>query len=254
MKKAKVLFFLLFIIMLAGCGKDEVGESDSPAVEDTNEEISMTDVETETADNETETKEEINSDDFRVVTDEGTEWSGMLRQDGILTADINQDGQNDVIRIVSQELEGSLYITEFAIELGGDDTVYSLENEYYDASFEKLEWLDMDCDGSREVLFLFDTHGGGGQGTHDIMMFSDKELVQISSSLEPAVEIENGAYLDDIYYIEKVLYGEEEKLLVRQYMYGEDGHSDGIGDVVSIVSLDSDTSSLIADVSWIENY
>lgn len=225
MKKAKVLFILLMTLTLAGCSKDVSEESRS-----------------------------LDINDLQTVTDEGIEWSNMLKQDGILTADINQDGQDDVIRIACQELEGSMYITEFTIKLGGSDTVYSMEEEYYDASFEKLELLDVDGDGSREVLFLFDTHGGGGQGTHDIMMFNDSELVQISSSLEPALEMENEAYLDGIYYIEKVLYGEEEKLLVRQYMYGEDGHSDGIGDVVSIVSLDSDTSSLIADVSWAEKY
>ncbi len=59
--------------------------------------------------------------------------------------------------------------------------------------------------------------------------------------------------IDGIYDIEKVEYNKEaEKLLVRQYVYGADGHADGIGDMVSIVCLDYKSGLLKSEQSWLE--
>ncbi len=59
--------------------------------------------------------------------------------------------------------------------------------------------------------------------------------------------------MDGIYDIEKVEYNKEaEKLLVRQYVYGANGHVDEIGDMISIVYLDYESGLLKSEQSWLE--
>ncbi|MEG1459552.1 MAG: hypothetical protein RSJ40_09620, partial [Acetivibrio sp.] len=58
--------------------------------------------------------------------------------------------------------------------------------------------------------------------------------------------------IDGIYNIEKIEYKEDIKFLVRQYIWGENGHADTIGDMVSIISFDEEKNSFIVEESWLE--
>ena len=59
--------------------------------------------------------------------------------------------------------------------------------------------------------------------------------------------------IDGIYDIEKVLQDGEEKLLAYQYVWGAEGHSDAVGNMVSEVSFRKESNSFSAEKSWIEN-
>lgn len=129
--------------------------------------------------------------------------------------------------------------------------------EEYDASFEKLKLLDIDQDGSKEILLLFDTHGAGGNGTHDFYILKyDAEgfYTKVINTVDGiSVHIKETWEMDGIYDIEKAEYNKEaEKLLVRQYVYGENGHVDEIGDMVSIVYFDHKSGLLKSEQSWLE--
>jgi hypothetical protein len=68
-------------------------------------------------------------------------------------------------------MEGSLYIKLLSVTLEGKEYPYVVHD--YDATFLKLATLDsVDASGASVpiLLLFFDTHGGGGQGTHDILM------------------------------------------------------------------------------------
>ena len=68
-----------------------------------------------------------------------------------------------------------------------------------------------------------------------------------------SVHIKETWEMDGIYDIEKAEYNKEaEKLLVRQYVYGENGHVDEIGDMVSIVYFDHKSGLLKSEQSWLE--
>lgn len=190
------------------------------------------------------------ADLLEIVDDESDTISNCIIKNGKVTADLNQDGKDDSVKMSYMELEGSKYISKFEIIIAGDSNKYLIEN--YIATFEKIELFDVNQDGMHEVFLVFDSRGAGGEGTRDIYIFDFKKLEKVSSSLEPEIKIENGNYLDDIYSIEKVTYNMGERLLVRQYMYGENGHVDSKGDVVSIVLFDSGKKKFIAEKSWIE--
>lgn len=216
----KYLIFFISIIVLAGCQSKENSEN------------------------------HLEVSNINPVEDEGDEWTSIILKEGELITDLNADGCDDVIKISYKNIEGSNCISNFEIIIMGDSSVYSIKN--YDASFEKLERMDIDKDGVEDIIFLFDTHGSGGQGTHDIFLFNHSSLKKLSSSLDINEELKAENNVDDIYFMEKIIYNEEERLLVRQYLYGEEGHADGKGDMVSIVSFDSSTDAFIKELSWLE--
>jgi hypothetical protein len=70
-------------------------------------------------------------------------------------------------------MEGTWYIKLISVTLEGKEYPYVIHD--YDATFLKLATLDsVDASGTpvTTLLLFFDTHGGGGQGTHDILMLT----------------------------------------------------------------------------------
>lgn len=191
------------------------------------------------------------------IDDPAAEWSRILQNDGILNADINGDGQDDLVKITYIELEGSRYIEAFELSLAGLEHTFKIEENPYDASFVKMLLYDFDKDNTDEIMLLFDTHGGGGEGTHDLYMLRQDSDNLTGEKISPYVEdfeYEDSSWtIDGIYDIEKVLQDGEEKLLAYQYVWGAEGHSDAVGNMVSEVSFRKESNSFSAEKSWIEN-
>ena len=189
------------------------------------------------------------------IIDNADEWSKTLQADGSLVADLNGDSKDDTIQIEYDEKEGSQYIKKIEMVIEDSSNPFILSE--YDASFEKLKLFDFDQDNKNELVIMFDTHGAGGQGTHDIyvLWLNSDEIIakQMNNPItEDLVDIESTWNIDGIYNIEKVEYKEDIKFLVRQYIWGENGHADTIGDMVSIVSFNEEKNSFIAEESWLE--
>lgn len=189
------------------------------------------------------------------VEDDSEEWSRELLTTGTLTADLNKDGVEDIVRMETAEMEGSTYITRFEVILSGIESGF-LISETYDASFEKMKMVDIDRDTDEELLILFNSHGAGGQGTHDLYVLwlrEDGIAARKTDTVDAvSVSIEPDWNVDGIYDIEKVEHNGEKKLLVRQYMWSDDGHANRVGDLVSVVSYDSESGLLKAEEAWIE--
>ena len=191
------------------------------------------------------------------IDDPAEEWSSILQKDGILNADINGDGQNDMLKVTYIEMEGSQYIDEFELSIAGMENTFKIEESPYDASFVKMLLYDFDKDNIDEIMLLFDTHGGGGEWTHDIYMLRQDSDRITGGKISPYVEnleYEDSSWnVDGIYDLEKVLQNGEEKLLVYQYVWGTEGHSDAVGNMVSEVSFQKESNSFSAEKSWIES-
>lgn len=189
------------------------------------------------------------------VIDNADEWSKILLTDGILVTDLNGDGKDDNIQVIYGEKEGSKYIIKFEVAIADGSEPFTISE--YDASFEKLKIFNFDQDNAEELVIMFDTHGAGGQGTHDIFVLwlnSNKIIAKQMNNptAEDLADIEATWNIDGIYNIEKVEYKEDIKFLVRQYIWGENGHADTIGDMVSIVLFNEEKNSFIIEESWLE--
>lgn len=188
------------------------------------------------------------------INSQTSEWTAKLSEAGELEIDLNMDEQADYISLANVNMEGSQLISKFEVAIAGCANNFIIEN--YDASFEKLELFDFDGDGLEELIIMFDTHGGGGQGTHDIYVLWLKdtciEAHKLDTLVELTIDVDASYNIDGVYSFEKVLYNGQEKLLVRQYMWGEEGHADMIGDMVSIVTLSKDRTQFVAEESWIQ--
>ena len=164
---------------------------------------------------------------------------------------------DDLVKITYIELEGSRYIEAFELSLAGLEHTFKIEENPYDASFVKMLLYDFDKDNTDEIMLLFDTHGGGGEGTHDLYMLRQDSGKLTGKKISPYVEdfeYEDSSWtIDGIYDIEKVLQDGEEKLLAYQYVWGAEGHSDAVGNMVSEVSFRKESNSFSAEKSWIEN-
>ena len=99
------------------------------------------------------------------------EWTKSLRELGKIQ--INIDGCKGFISIKNNVREGASYIGHMEIAFKDKETPYIIED--YDATFEKLSTFDVDNDGNKELLVLFNSHGNGGQGTHDLMIFKEEK-------------------------------------------------------------------------------
>lgn len=182
------------------------------------------------------------------------EWPAKLAESGELEINLNMDEQADLISLVNVNVEGAQLISKFEVLISGCKNNFIIEN--YDASLEKLELFDFDGDGIEELIIMFDTHGGGGQGTHDIYVLWLKdsciEAHKLDTLVELTIDVDPTYNFDGVYSFEKVLYNGREKLLVRQYMWGEEGHADAKGEMVSIVTLSKDKTRFVAEESWIQ--
>jgi hypothetical protein len=72
-----------------------------------------------------------------------------------------------------KEMEGSRFIDELKVEFEGYENPFILT--YYIAHIVDLRTSDSDGDGKRELILFFDSHGNGGQGTHDFFLFTPGE-------------------------------------------------------------------------------
>ncbi len=183
-------------------------------------------------------------------------WNESLSLNGKIDADLNEDGYPDRVQLEYEEKEGSMYISRFECEISGISSLFVLQD--YDAAFEKLELFDFNEDGMNEIIFMYDTHGTGGEGTHDIYVLwieTDFLKVQkIAPDIQGRCGLEEYWNVDGIYSLDKCLYKGQEKVVVRQYVWGKDGHADQIGDAVSIVSLNETDSCFVAEDSWLDRF
>lgn len=242
MKKYVLACIMAIILIIAGCSDQKADK----------ERKNINTVHSNQKIHEEETK---NTNQITPIMDHADQWSKIILKYNKLKADLNDDGEKDDIKILYEEREGSKYMKKFSLILSNVKRPFFIED--YDASFEKLELFDIDQDGNREILLLFDTHGAGGNGTHDFYIlkydaegFRTKVINTVDGISVHRKETWN---MDGIYDIEKVEYKKEaEKLLVRQYVYGANGHVDEIGDMVSIVYLDYKSGLLKSEHSWLE--
>lgn len=190
-------------------------------------------------------------------------WVPYLNENGQLTVDVNGDGINDLFRIEYVDKEGGIYIAlfEFALGEGGQFTISESSSplEDYDAQLEAIELLDFNGDGTEELILMFNTHGAGGCGTHEIfVLWPDEENRITSQKIDSYVELSEDnqiqtsedTYFDMIYRIQKIVYEGKERLMTYQSMW-EGTHSNGTGDLVSIVTLDRDSNMFKAEQAWL---
>lgn len=241
----KKMMFIVGIILLisTGCSKEVIDTEN--LTESSESEVSIhVDV----------NDEQGNTNQVSSLPSQASTWTETLRETHELSFDLNNDNQEDVIYISYEEKEGSPYIKKFEVKVSGSDTSFVIED--YDASFEKLETIDFDKDSTDELLILFDTHGGGGQGTHDIFVLSIENgllyVYNIKSVINEKAEIDASWNIDDPYTFEKVLYNETEEILIRQYVWDEQGHSNHIGDLISIISFSKENNNFFSKNSWME--
>ena len=238
MKKNICVILGVFIVLaMAGCNSNS-DERNSGNSEQANKE-----------------DEHFNKSQIVFVEDDSATWSRDLWATGMLVTDLNKDGVDDTIHIENTEIEGSQYISKFEVKLSNTESGF-LISETYDASFEKMKMVDIDQDTNEELILLFDSHGAGGQGTHDLYVLWLKEDGVVARMIDTidatTVHIEPDWNVDSIYDIDKIEYNGDKKLLVRQYMWGGDEHSNWVGDLVSIVSFDSESGLFKAEEAWIE--
>lgn len=260
----KKTYYLLFIIsimipLLFGCGTQQSAEISANNWEPAETETQVGHVSLAIHDaigEEPPSKSDDKSKEITFVEDPCDEWANTLRETGSLNADFNQDGIEDDIQIEYVEKEGTPYIDRFTLSLGECRHSFVIdEADDYDASFQKIELIDLDHDNMNELLILFDTHGGGGEGTHDLytLWFQKDGIVAQKMSTEDMVFSMPGETwnIDDIYDIDKVELEGEEKLLTRQYVWGEEGHADQKGTLVSILSYDAKLNQFRIEKCWL---
>jgi hypothetical protein len=115
-------------------------------------------------------------------------------------------------------LEGSWYIKLVSITLEGKEFPYVVHD--YDAKFLKLAILDsLDASGNSVpiLLLFFDTHGNGGQGTHDILMLTPDDDNKATGYMK-ATGLYGGFFNDlvdqDEYYARKISFSANREVLV----------------------------------------
>ena len=189
-------------------------------------------------------------------------WTQLLTDEGVLDVDLDEESQKDKIVLSYEDYEGSQQIQDFYVLLNGNNKVSIFDNktlsidEQEDRTLEDIMAFDFNKDSRPEYLFLFDTHGTGGNGTHDawILWLNDMPRFEILNCLEYYQEGESKyseGGLDTLYKIQHIN-GDNSKMQTYQYSY-LDGHSDYTGDLVSLVGYDAEKDSFVVIDSWKEN-
>lgn len=249
-KKYCILVILVFsILTITGCSTNKKARIDDPGT------ISKKDGVIETEEDNNFIIEQENIEEITPLVSESSKWSTDIIEKGEKLVDLNMDGQMDQIQLSYIEKEGSQYISEFSVKLEGNKGEFVIND--YDASLMKIELFDFNQDNMNEIILMFDTRGGGGEGTRDIyVLWIETDKIK-GVLLDPYIKNVEDKVLpynsDGIYSLEKVEYKGQIRLLARQYMWGEDGHSDKIGDLLSIIStVDEKKEAFIAEVAWID--
>ncbi|MDR3310857.1 MAG: M56 family metallopeptidase, partial [Oscillospiraceae bacterium] len=120
-------------------------------------------------------------DGWTFIDGSWAEWSDKLLDadntalydEKFLEADFDLDGLTDYIRLRSSDTDtpGEWYTAYLEIGFGGAANPL-IRTDWRFHSFEKLGRLDVSGDGAYELLLMFDTHGSGGAGTHEIYIVS----------------------------------------------------------------------------------
>lgn len=125
---------------------------------------------------------------------ETEQWAGFLNAQGQLIVDVNEDGIEDSFYIEHVIKEGGLYIREFSFTLGNGDNFMISEGEQdyedYFGELEKIELLDFDGVGAQELILMFDAHGAGGRGLHEIyVLWMDAERQIVAKQIAGWVQL-----------------------------------------------------------------
>jgi hypothetical protein len=182
--KNRIKFSILIIFLaLSGCHKNIEGSDPTTVVTDT---VTAIDTVTDTNQNDIETVpndgiEDITSTEpieilspdetqpYLVVTnDQEDEWLQQLIETGKVIFDLS--GVQTTIYMLTTVIEGEEFIVEINVEFEGVEG--SFYRSVYRANIENLRTVDSDGDGQRELLLFFNTHGSGGQGTHDLILLT----------------------------------------------------------------------------------
>lgn len=129
----------------------------------------------------------------------------------------------------------------------------------FSGHIERLELIDFDADGTEEIIVMFNTHGNGGNGTHELYVLwieEDKSIISSGPIMYTEITEASGAdigeetRIDTIYYIQKVEYEGKMRLQTHQNIW-ENTHANSVEDLICIVSLEKGSSSLVAEKAWI---
>ncbi|MCR5753761.1 MAG: hypothetical protein K6G30_02960 [Acetatifactor sp.] len=189
-------------------------------------------------------------------------WTKSLTDNELLSVNLDGDKLADEIILSYEDYEGSQRIRDFYVsinesyKIGLSENGDKLSDEQRDMTLENVLAFDYNKDLQPEFVFLFDTHGAGGNGTHVawILWVDDNPRFEMLDCLEYYAEGEGDCTeggLDTLYKIERVE-GDDSKMKTYQYSY-LDGHSDYNGDLVSLIGYDNDHDELMVLDSWKEN-
>ena len=187
-------------------------------------------------------------------------WAKKLLDEGSLTVDLDKNSSDDEIVLSYNDTEENYSIKEFYASINGKNKVSltndfsKLSDEQKDMTLEDIMAFDFNSDLTPEYVFIFDTHGCGGNGSHEawILWSNDTPKFEKLSCLDYYKEGEEGKKggLDTLYKIEHVD-GDSSKMKTYQYTYNE-GHSDYQGDLVSLIEYDTANSQFKVSDSWTE--
>lgn len=189
--------------------------------------------------------------------------------------DWNDDGEEDVLKIETEEIEGSEIIKMFELALSDSNTAYTIENlNYY---FLDIIPGNFDNDDDTEILLLFDTKYVGAKGSLGIQLLdfngaeytnllegfflgneytvnvqsgkngsyiiskSDGEEVKITKDYvcDSSIGIVTGFYLLEVLENNGINY-----IKIKQYVAGED-KTDHVGDVISVWEITDSKLTLV---------
>ena len=176
-------------------------------------------------------------------------WVDLLEQEGKISVDLDGYLGEETIVLTNEEFEGEQRIKELYVLLNDEKVV--IPGVITDSSLESIMKFDFDMDEHPEYVFLMDTHGSGGQGTHEAwILWTKKSTFERLECLDEFQEGEQEGGVDSLYHIEYVD-GDFSKMQTYQYTY-RDGHSDYQGDLVSVVAYDTDLGVFQVEDSWVE--
>ena len=100
-------------------------------------------------------------------------WTSELSNQGELIIDLDGNTQDDKIILAYEEIEGERTLKDFYVLIDEekvslfDDTI-EVKDEQRHMTLEDILAFDFNEDSKPEYVFLFDTHGAGGNGTHEV--------------------------------------------------------------------------------------
>lgn len=261
MTKGLFIICIVFFLTLNGCNITENSGSmpASATIDENQAEKTYDDIQSEASKVESQIKEPEENDSDTPILTETQQWVSTILKEGYLVADLNKDGIDDSVSMEISVKGGAPYISRFelALDQGGSFVISESEQSYddYDADLEQIELFDFNADGVNEIILLFDSHGVGGNGTHDIfVLWIDPEKQIVGKLLVPCVQLDDSVEIpfemDSIYGIQKVSYEGKERIQTHQYLWGEEGHSDDRGDLVCIVTLEENSDTFVAEAYW----